>query len=61
MNCRRQLLLVRTEQTNRRGATGSKAALKAIDAVLKVLDKQVAGQAGGGTSRWRVWTSRSPG
>jgi transposase len=42
VTCRRQLILVRTEQTNRRGVTRSKAARKAIDAVLKVLEKQVA-------------------
>ena len=42
VTCRRQLLLVRTEQSNRRGRTMSKAAIKAIDAVLKALDKQVA-------------------
>jgi transposase len=42
VTCRRQLLLVRTEQANRRHATRSKAALKAGDAVLKVLEKQIA-------------------
>jgi transposase len=42
VTCRRQLLLVRTEQTNRRGVTRSKAALKAINAVLKTLEKQIA-------------------
>jgi transposase len=41
LTCRRQLIRVRTEQTNRRLCTRSKAALKAIDAVLKVLEKQV--------------------
>src|SRR5207249_5593994 len=41
VTCRRQLLHVRTEQSNRRSATASKPALKAIDAVLKTLDKQV--------------------
>jgi len=42
VTCRRQLLLVRTEQSNRRSRTSSRAALRAIDAVLKALDKQVA-------------------
>ncbi len=42
VTCRRQLLHVRTEQSNRRGMTTSKAALKACDAVLRALDKQVA-------------------
>ena len=41
VTCRRQLIAVRTEQTNRRGATHCKAALKSIDAVLKVLAKQI--------------------
>jgi transposase len=41
ITCRRQLNLVRTEQTNRRKRTSSKAALKAIDAVLKALDHQI--------------------
>ena len=41
ITCRRQLLHVRTEQTNRRGATSSKPALKAIDAVLLTVDKQI--------------------
>jgi transposase len=41
VTCRRQLLHVRTEQTNRRGSTTSKPALRAIDAVLKTLDRQV--------------------
>lgn len=41
VTCRRQLLHVRTEQTNRRGATASRAALRSIDAVLKTLDRQV--------------------
>ena len=39
--CRRQLSSTRTQQTNRRGTTFSKAALKSIDAVLKTLDKQI--------------------
>jgi transposase len=42
VTCRRQLVHVRTEQTNRRGRTASKPALKAIDAVQKTLDKQIA-------------------
>jgi transposase len=41
VTCRRQLLHIRTEESNRRGTTTSKAALKAIDAVLATLDKQV--------------------
>lgn len=40
VTCRRQLLTVRTEQQNRRRLVTSKPALKAIDAVLKTLDKQ---------------------
>jgi len=39
--CRRQLTLVRAEQTNRRHATANKAALRCINAVLTALDKQV--------------------
>jgi transposase len=39
--CRRQLLHVRTEQSNRRGTTTSKPALRAIDAVLKTVDRQI--------------------
>jgi transposase len=39
--CRRQLTATRAQQTNRRGATVSKAALKSIDAVLATLDKQI--------------------
>ena len=42
VTCRRQLLLVRTEQANRRRNVTSKPALKAIDAVLATVDKQVA-------------------
>ena len=41
VTCRRQLLHVRTEQTNRRGGTSSKTALRSIDAVLKVLNRQI--------------------
>jgi transposase len=41
VTCRRQLISVRTEQTNRRGATRSEAALGAIDAVLNTLREQI--------------------
>jgi len=41
ITCRRQLLLVKTEQTNRRRTVTSKPALKAIDAVLATLERQV--------------------
>jgi transposase len=41
VTCRRQLLHVRTEQTNRRHSTSSKPARKAIDAVLKTVNKQI--------------------
>jgi transposase len=41
VTCRRQLVLIRTEQTNRRGATFSKSAIKSIDAVLKTLARQI--------------------
>jgi transposase len=41
VTCRRQLTLVRTEQTNRRKRTTSKAALKAIDAVLETIESQI--------------------
>jgi transposase len=41
VTCRRQLLHVRTEQSNRRGATASPAARRSIDRVLKTLDKEV--------------------
>ena len=41
VTCRRQLLHVRTEQSNRRGTTSSKPALRCVDAVLKVVDRQV--------------------
>jgi transposase len=41
VTCRRQLLHVRTEQSNRRGTTASKPALRAIDAVLKTVNRQV--------------------
>lgn len=42
VTCRRQLTQVRTEQTNRKGATRSKTALAAIDAVLQTLQQQIA-------------------
>jgi transposase len=42
VTCRRQLLHVRTEQSNRLGVTRSPAARKAIGAVLETLDQQVA-------------------
>ena len=41
VTCRRQLTCVRTEQTNRRKRTASKAALKSIDAVLKTIESQI--------------------
>lgn len=41
VTCRRQLIHVRTEQSNRRLTTYSKAALKSIDAVLKTLGTQI--------------------
>jgi len=41
VTCRRQLLHVRTEQTNRLGQTSSKPARKSIQAVLKTLEKQL--------------------
>jgi len=41
VTCRRQLLHLRTEQTNRLGATRSRSARKSIAAVLKVLQKQI--------------------
>ena len=41
VTCRRQLLHVRTEQANRRGATSSRTAVRSIDAVLKVLNRQI--------------------
>jgi transposase len=41
ITCRRQLIHVRTEQTNRRGRTSSASAKKAIDAVLKELARQI--------------------
>src|SRR3954470_5463374 len=41
VTCRRQLLHVRTEQTNRLGQTGSRSARKSIKAVLLTLQKQL--------------------
>lgn len=41
ITCRRQLIALRTEQSNARLTTRSKNALGCIDAVLKTLDKQL--------------------
>jgi transposase len=41
VTCRRQLKESRTQQTNRRGATSSKLARKAINSVILTLDKQI--------------------
>lgn len=41
VTCRRQLIEVRTEQTNRRQQTRHASALKPIDAVLKTLQTQI--------------------
>lgn len=41
VTCRRQLTLSRVQQSNRRLATSSKPALRAIDAVLETMDKQI--------------------
>lgn len=41
VTCRRQLLHVKTEQSNRRQTTSSKGALKAIDAVQNAINKQL--------------------
>lgn len=41
VTCRRQLLQVKTEQTNRRSTATSKSAIGAIDAVLKTVTRQV--------------------
>ena len=41
LTCRRQLLHVRVEQTNRRSSTTSASARKAIDAVLKTVNRQI--------------------
>jgi len=42
VTCRRQLQQTLTQQSNRRGLTRSKAALKAIDQVIKTLQRQIA-------------------
>jgi transposase len=42
VTCRRQLVQTRTAQTNRRGTTTSKTALKAIDRVIKTLNLEIA-------------------
>jgi transposase len=41
VTCRRQLIHVRTEQTNRRQSTSSKSARNALDVVLKAVNKQI--------------------
>jgi transposase len=41
VTCRRQLCVSRVQQQNRRGSTCSKPALRAIDAVIGTLDKQI--------------------
>jgi transposase len=41
VTCRRQLTGARAQQTNRKDATVSKAALRSIDAVITTLDKQI--------------------
>src|SRR5688500_4637255 len=41
VTCRRQLAGARAQQTNRRGATVSRAALRSIDAVIAAFDKQI--------------------
>lgn len=41
VTCRRQLIHVRTEQSNRLGTTTSKPAQKALQAVLKTADRQI--------------------
>lgn len=41
VTCRRQLKESKTQQTNRLGATTSKTARKAINAVIHILDKQI--------------------
>ena len=43
VTCRRQLQQTLTQQTNRRGMTRSKSALKAIDKVIGVVERQIAG------------------
>jgi transposase len=39
--CRRQLCQSRAQQSNRRGSTFSKAALRSIDSVIAAMDKQI--------------------
>ena len=41
ITCRRQLCATRVQQSNCRGATTSKPALKSIDAILEALNKQI--------------------
>jgi transposase len=41
VTCRRQLAHARADQDNRRQATSSKVAAKALDAVLKAMDRQI--------------------
>lgn len=41
VTCRRQLLEVRTEQTNRRRLVTNKAAIKSMDAVMRTINSQV--------------------
>ena len=41
VTCRRQLIKVRTEQSNRRGMTTDKHARRSCDAVLRTLDREV--------------------
>ncbi|MGH8336002.1 MAG: IS110 family transposase [Gammaproteobacteria bacterium] len=41
ITCRKQLVITQTQQTNRRGTTTNKDALKAMDAVLRALQKQI--------------------
>jgi transposase len=41
VTCRKQLVSVRTDQSNRLGATASKSAQKALRAVIAVLDTQI--------------------
>jgi transposase len=41
ITCRRQLTVSRTQQSNCKSATSSKAALRSIDAVLATLDRQI--------------------
>jgi transposase len=41
ITCRRQTTQLRAIQTNRRGTTSSKTAIKTIDAILKTLDREI--------------------